>query len=133
MNKFPFNEAGFQKLLKELYQLPDEALERQAYALAQDFRSWVNDHFLLSPSQLDFLQKIDDRFIDRAATLTPGFLIKRSPITLIKPESAGAAGDKDGKGKLVDLKKQSDASYSDEGGFDDEESLTYTISYPVNQ
>jgi len=132
MNTFPFNAAGLKALLQALYALPDEALKTEAEALAKDYRAWLSNHFKLNQQQLKFLQRIDDRFIEKAAPLTQSFLIRRLPITLVKPESAAESANKTGEGKLVDFGKKSSVSYSDESGFSSDESLVYTISYSGN-
>jgi hypothetical protein len=132
MNTFPFNAEGVKALLQTLYALPDEELLKEADALANDYRGWLSNHFILNQRQLDFLQGIDDRFIAKAGPLTQSFLVNRLPITLIKPESAAESTQKDGEGKLIDIGKKSSISYSDEGGFNSVEDLTYTISYSAN-
>jgi hypothetical protein len=128
MKKFSFDEPGVQLLLAELYQLPDDQLNKEADALKTDYRKWVENHFLLATSQLSFLKKIDDRFINEAALYTSSFLIARLPITLVKAAKEATAA-KDGDGKIIDLDKKSSSRYSDESGFEEEETLIYTISY----
>lgn len=129
MNKFPFTEKGVQDLLSELYQLPDDLLKKEADALLADYRNWVSNHFVLEPTQLDFLKQIDDRFINQAASFTAEFMLNRAPIILIKPAINKENAAKDGEGKIIDLGKKSKTSYSDESGFGENESLTYTIFY----
>jgi len=128
MKKFSFDEPGVQMLISELYQLPDEQLKAEADALKTDYRRWMDNHFILAATQLAFLARIDDRFINQAALQTSTFLIARLPIRLVKATGADTAG-KTSEGKIVDLDKKSSSRYSDEGGFEEGETLVYTISY----
>ncbi len=128
MKTYPFTAEGFAALLSELYALPDESLNSEASALLADFRNWTSSHFEFSSTQLTYLQKLDDRFINNAAQNSHAFMIKRLPISLIKPDTAAKAAA-DGEGKIIILGTATAIQYSDESGVAETESLTYTISY----
>jgi len=128
MIKQPLNPEGLQELLSSLYQLPDEQLQQEAASIAADFRLWIASHFIMENDQIDYLNTIDNRFIVTAATETRYFVANRLPITFIKTEKP-VFRSTDGEGKLIDLDKKKENSFSDVNGFSEEESLTFTISY----
>lgn len=130
MNTYPLTSAGASQLLDELYALPQTELQLEADAAGADFPLWVKSHFELDPSQIDYLDNIDQQWIETAASETKSALENRSPITLKKDISKKSGEEGGDRGKLLDLDKNKKSSFSQENGFFETESLTYTISYP---
>jgi len=126
---FPLTTAGVQDLMNELYALPQPELQLEADAIGADFRLWIKKHFELSETQIQYLDGIDQRWINTAAEESKYFLENRLPIGLYK-EQAISSNEED-RGKLLDLDKKSMSSYSGNNGYEVSEKLIYTISYPV--
>ncbi len=131
MEKFPFTQQGLTDLLNTLFAQSDQELQLEADTLKNDFRSWTRDHFILSSSQLNFLDRIDNRFITIAATESSSFFSQRKLIQLVKSERPTqiTAGEDPDEGKLLDLDKKETASYAANGEFSESQELTFTISY----
>lgn len=127
---FPLTTAGVQELINELYAMPDPELQLEADAIGANFRMWVKSHFELSATQIQYLDQIDERWITNAATESKYFFENRLPIALIKDVLSRIDGADEDRGKLLDLDKKSNSSYSQEGGYEENETLSYTISYP---
>lgn len=130
MSKFPLTTAGVQDLINQLYALPQPELQIEANAVGSDFRLWVKTHFDLSATQEEYLEKIDQQWIDDASYSTKRFLENRLNIEFYKDEETNKNDDKD-RGKLLDLDQRSVSSYSQIDGANIRGTLTYTISYPV--
>jgi len=64
MSKFPFTTEGVQDKLVELYALPDEDLNLQADRIEVFFRDWMDEHFILSSSQKDFMNSMKDEAVN---------------------------------------------------------------------
>lgn len=130
MEKFPFTDQGASELMATLYQLSNTALKLEADAAGADFRFWVSEHFELSPSQLDYLDGIDEQWVLVAAGQTKEFLEHRKPIVLHKmPAPSSRSGEEGDRGKLLDLDKKQTSSYSEQDGYGTSEELVYSINY----
>ncbi|WP_461789676.1 hypothetical protein [Pedobacter sp.] len=129
MEKFQFTDQGASELIAALYQLSDPALQLEANAAGADFRFWVSEHFELDQDQLDYLNGIDEQWIENAAAETKAFLETRKPIFLHKMPTPAQKGEDGDRGKLLDLDKQQNSSYSEENGYQENEELRYTITY----
>lgn len=133
MNTFPLTPEGASQLIEELYALPQTELQIEADAAGADFPEWVKSHFNLDQSQQNYLDGIDERWIETAASETKHALENRLPITLEKDPS-GKSGEEEGdRGKLLDLDKKKQSSFSPANGFSESETLGFTISYPGNR
>lgn len=132
MNTFPFTNVGAQQLIEELYDLPQPQLQIEADAAGDDFPAWLQSHFDLSPSQVQYLEQIDQAWIDNAAAETKHALENRLPVELNKQENTSGEDEEEDRGKLLDLDKDKKSSFSQENGFIENETLTFTISYPAN-
>jgi len=128
---YPLTTGGVQDLMNELYALPQPDLQLEANAIGSDFRQWVKNHFELSESQEEYLDYIDESWVEDAATESKHFLENRLLIALYK-DQARRSEDKD-RGKLLDLDKKKVSSYSEDDGYVSSETLTYTISYDEQQ
>jgi len=132
MEKFPLTQTGLTDLLNQLFSQPDAELQLQADAIANDFRTWVINHFILAENQLAYLNQVDNRFIAIAANESADFVSRRKLIHLVKnerPVSTKAEGEDPDEGKLLDLDKAKTAGYAGNGDFNESEDLTFTISY----
>jgi hypothetical protein len=127
---FPLTTAGVQELINELYAMSDPELQLEANAIGADFRLWIKSHFELSATQIQYLDQIDERWINDAAVNSKYFLENRLPIAFNKEVLSRAEGVDEDRGKLLDLDKKSNSNYSEEGGYEENETLSYTISYP---
>ncbi|MES2418331.1 MAG: hypothetical protein V4541_09090 [Bacteroidota bacterium] len=125
---FSLTNAGAQELIDELYALPQTELQVEADAAGADFRSWVKSHFELSQTQVQYLDQVDQRWIEDAAEESKYFLENRLPIVLFKEQPEEPEGED--RGKLLDLDKKKESNYSEEDGYASSETLTYSISYP---
>lgn len=137
MEKFPFSPDGLTDLLTGLFALPDPELQLQADQIGNNFRVFIAQHFELTTSQLAFLAAMDENFILDASIASKSFVERRLMIGLIKanPPDRKNPGDDDDKdkdrGKLVDLDKKETSSFSREHGYQHIESLTFIISYQI--
>jgi hypothetical protein len=92
MNKYTFTPNGLQRLLVFLYGLPDDELQAEAEALRLNFKAWMIRYFEFSPSQIAYLEQMEDVLARYFGTVCGFYVDARWPITLIKEEgSAGAA------------------------------------------
>jgi len=64
MSKFPFTTEGVQDILVELYALPDEDLNLQADRIEVFFKDWMDEHFILSTSQKDFMNSMKEEAVN---------------------------------------------------------------------
>lgn len=128
MNKFPLTSEGVTTLTETLYQLPQQDLQDEADAVGDDFGLWIQTHFELTSTQITYLNNIDQGWKNDAASETKYALENRLEINLIKDVSR--RGEEEGdRGKLLDLDKNKQSRYSEDNGFTQSETLTYTISY----
>jgi uncharacterized protein YjdB len=132
MDKLPFTNAGVEDLMTQLYALPQVELEVEANAAGADFPLWIKEHFELTASQIDYLDEIDEMWLQNAATETKYFLENRLPISLTKASPPSHRGERDDdRGKLITLDKNEASSYSEENGYTASETLTFSITYPT--
>lgn len=132
MQKFTFNEQGATDLLASLYALSNADLQLEANAAGADFRLWIIGHFEFTSTQVDFINDIDEQWINQAAFETKIFLEGRKPIKLHKLPSHDLRSDQTGdRGKLLDLDKKQSANYSEAQGYQESEELLYSISYTL--
>ncbi|WP_113653417.1 hypothetical protein [Pedobacter namyangjuensis] len=87
MKKYPFSDAGFQAMQKDLYALTDQELQVVANAVANHFNSWMSENFDLTESQIAFIEGQQPQMTAFLSTQTSFAMVNRLPITLIKPES----------------------------------------------
>ena len=118
----------------QLYALSQMDLQVEADSAGADFPLWIKSHFELTTSQITYLDQIDEMWLNDASTETKYFLENRLPISLDKalPPSHRGNGDDDDddRGKLIRLDKTEESSYSEENGYSETETLTYSITYP---
>ena len=89
--KYPFTSAGFADLLAWLYALPNAQLQAEADALQDDFLAWMIAHFLLTPSQEEYLLGLSDETVAFNAESTSYAVRNRLPVYLDKQENPGQA------------------------------------------
>lgn len=126
MQKFPFTNEGFQQLQNALYALTDAALEIEATAIQSDFNNWMNHHFELASSQVDFLQHLDERAVSFIAFKTSFAVGNRLPISL---EKADPPADEEEVDKIVWPKSTLSAKAGTNSGFEASGVLTIHIDY----
>jgi hypothetical protein len=126
MQKFPFTNEGFQELQNALYALPDAALEIEATAIQSDFNNWMNKHFELAPSQVNFLQHLDERAVSFLAFQTSFAVGNCLPIFLHK---ADPPADDDEIDKIVWPKSTLSAKAGTNFGFEASGVLEIHIDY----
>lgn len=85
MAKEPLTAAGVQQKFSDLYALNDAQLNAEADLIANSFRQWVKDNFILDTSQETYLDGIDDVFIASAAADTSLAVRNRRSITYQPP------------------------------------------------
>ena len=130
MNKHEFSPAGLQALLAELYQLSDSELALEVAAILANFRSWLISRFNFEPSQIAYLEAIDNLFIVAAATATAQFIAARQAISLVKEEPVPTQKRKEeGEGKFIWIKKESNYRYAADTPYQTEDTLVFTIAY----
>lgn len=121
MTKYPFTAEGFQALQKNLYELPQSALQLQADELRIDFRNWMISNFLLEPSQTAYLANLSEKTVAFAATATSYAVENRLPVILRKkdrPERMGVAqtqNDPEEIFKILDVENQTSITEGEEG------------------
>lgn len=130
MNTFPLTPQGVTELTATLYGLPQQDLQNEADAVGADFGAWIKSHFDLTASQITYLDNIDQGWKDNAAAETKYALENQLEITLIKDSFSRGEDEGGDRGKLIDLDKKKQSRFSEENGFNENETLTYTISYP---
>ena len=130
MRKFKFDADGLQELLKEIYALPDQKLQQHAGLIVANFKLWVDSNFDLQNSQLDYLNKISDRFIAAAAFELGRSVGNRLPVSFIKTPSATlAANTAEAQDKVVVVHTEKKVSATANGAYREEERLIYEIMY----
>mgnify|MGYP006145825787 CR=1 FL=1 len=116
MEKFEFSPTGVAALCQQLYQLDDTALDVEASFIAVDFKAWAIAHVAFTESQIVYLDELPLATIQFLAFQTSFAVRHRLPITLIKPEQAGARASKLFKPKAeMELTVLPDDSYTAEG------------------
>ncbi|WP_293298628.1 hypothetical protein [Pedobacter sp. UBA4863] len=128
MEKLPLSTAGVNTLLAELYNLTDAELFLEAASVTADFRSWVNRHFLLEASQLNFLAQLDDRLVSHTGEQCRIFITQRWPITFAKESTPD---DEKPRGKVFELSQSSKSSDGNPQGYQYDNTLHLSISYPL--
>ena len=121
MAKAPFTPAGVQQKLAELYALSDADLSGQASLIRSGFQQWVKDNFTLDANQSSYLDGMDDRWIEQAASQSAFAVANRLPINLHKDPPQDAS-------KLVRTTSNLVAENSN-GGFVPSGTLTFEIIY----
>lgn len=97
MNKFPFNAAGVDALVSQLYSLSDPDLQTEASNLKMQFKTWLAAHFLLNAKQLAYLQQLNVEASNYLADQLAFALSNRLGISLAQdpPE------EEDEQGKII--------------------------------
>lgn len=114
MEKQNFDETGLQNLLTELYALPDNQLNEEAYALRNQPKLWIYAHFELDNDQLAFLQDMPSPAADFLGQ-QGGFAIEnRLPVTISKIHAAKRTSGDDPKQDKI-FKPTSNLSFETDG------------------
>lgn len=125
MNKQPLTPAGFQALQTELYALPAPELHAQSILIKYDFINWVVAHFILEPSQVDFLNDLPASGITFLADSCSVAVANKLPIYLEKEENPitpmGA--------KFIRPKDEMEGTASANSSFSVDGKLTIEIGY----
>lgn len=124
MEKQPFTNVGFTNLQAVLYALPNEQLFIVADSIDLNFKQWMNDHFELEVTQVQFLASLDNRSIQFLGSQTSIAVANRLPITLQK-----TGNDDDKTGKIIRPKSNFTATDSVNGTYQVMGDLTIEIVY----
>jgi hypothetical protein len=127
MEKFPFSNAGFQALQKQLYALGDTDLKVVANTASNHFNDWMAEYFELTQSQVGFIESLHPKMSILLSSQTAMALINRLPINLIKPENQINTLLRGSK--LIRPEAKVSASSEGEEGFEVQGSLDIEISY----
>jgi hypothetical protein len=132
MSSPQLSALGAQQVLAALYQLSDETLHDECVALESDLKSWLANHFELSPAQESYLAKIDESTAESLSDKLTYFLLGRFPIQLIIPtphsNCAKHPYPPDIRAeKLLMATETSTMTYLPGGGFAETASLLITI------
>ncbi len=128
MEKLPLDSAHAAVLIERIYALPDELLLLEAAGAAANFRNWVEEHFLLEPSQVTFLAALDDRMVAEVGTQLRIFLTQRWPIVFLKEEDPK---DDKPRGKVFESKQRLQSNCGDPQGYQSAAELQLSITYPL--
>lgn len=126
MEKQPLTNIGFANVQAVLYQLPDDALKAEAQSIYLHFKTWMNDHFLLCASQLQFLENLDPVMLDTLSKQTGFAVANRLAVTLAKAD--GIAHD-DKPGKIIGSKNNFNAEAGTGANFQATGDLRIEIRY----
>lgn len=138
--KYTFTSGGFSELLAWLYSLSEVELQAEADALLADFQGWMIAHFLLTPSQVDYLLGLSDQTVAFNAQSTSYAVRNRLPVYLDKQEKpdsrAGGHSPSGGQETVLDDKVKKIIATSnnltiteDEDGTTAGGSVTVTIEF----
>src|SRR5690554_889841 len=84
MAKVPLTTDGVQMKATELFALDQLDLDVEAYALATDFREWIDTNFELSTDELEYLESADEDFIRMISSVVFVCVRNRLPIDFAK-------------------------------------------------
>ncbi len=97
MEKVAFSPLGFKQLEEQLHQLTDIELIAEADAVLADYITWAEEHIILSPAQLNYLNSLDNFFIASLASNAAVAFINRLPLNLVLPDDYD--DEEEGRGK----------------------------------
>lgn len=86
---YSFTQHGVNALLEELYQLPQFELKAEADYMRSNFREWMTTRFELKPSQLHYLENMNEQTANLTATACSFALANNLPIYVEKPANSG--------------------------------------------
>lgn len=92
MTPFPFSALGVEKMLTQLYALPDNYLSAQAEAIKLDFKRWMKERFILTENQLHFLKGISNEVSLSYGEQCSFCFLHRLDIKLVSPVSPEGPG-----------------------------------------
>jgi len=84
MAKVPLTSDGVRAKETELFALDQTALDAEAYALATDFRQWIDANFELTTEELDYLESANEEFIRLLSSIVFVGVRNRLPIGFVK-------------------------------------------------
>lgn len=124
MTKEPLTPSGVQQKTTDLYALSDPLLLAEADMIRTDFRTWIQDNFLLNNDQQTYLNNIDDQFIQLASCQT-GFAVEnRLPVDMIIIGSGNVAS------KLIKTSNTLICEYDPGAGVTPSGGVTFEMIYP---
>jgi hypothetical protein len=118
-----FTPSGVQEKLDDLYALTDPDLSVQAASVKEDFRSWMENNFILDTEEQTYLDNLDDKAVIRYGDeMSFCFLYRLSVVLVQNPPVTGLD-------KYVHTHNAIETSASDDGSFVVSGSYTFTILY----
>lgn len=131
--KHELTNVGIAQLMADLYALPASALQVEIDALRLDLDAWIEKHIVLNPDQLAYLQQLPTTFKSTLQAQLDHSLSHRSSVLFTKqtkPISTYADDKKEeGRGKLIGLSRTNSASYMEDVGVIEQDTLHIDISY----
>ena len=130
MEKYPLTNLGIASLVANLYSLPQEDLQNEIDALAQNFNLWIVSHISLNAEQETYFLSLPSAFKKNLQDKLINSLSNRSSIVFTKDESNQAEkSNAEGRGKLFGVDDKSTSSYSSDIGTIVDETLHVYINY----
>ncbi|PRD48038.1 hypothetical protein [Sphingobacterium haloxyli] len=86
--KKKLDTVGVAEVQAELLALSDQELQQETTALQQNFTEWMEEHFELTPSQLQQLHELPTDFRDKLTDAVAGTLNGRGLIAFTKKEKS---------------------------------------------
>lgn len=123
MAKQPFTPSGVQAKVAELYALPPGDLLTHANQVGSDFKGWMTANFILSTDQQDYMDTINEDWIDLTSVVLKMAIKKKRPI-ILEPIVGGGSW----ASKLVGFTNDMDSTNKD-GVFEITGTLTFYITY----
>lgn len=126
MTQVPFTPEGVTQKTTELYALPDAELQQQANLVRSDFKSWMQENFQLTTSQITYLNGIHAHVVRYLSCKTAIAMENRLSIRLtVSGEDDGTGG----KSKLIRDYDETTVTYSETGSSAITGTLDFEISY----
>ncbi len=108
MAKAPFTPSGVQQKFNEIYALPQSGIDTHAQKIASDFRDWMDSEFSLNVKESQYLDTMDDGFLDFLAAELSLAVKSKIPVYLDEPYPPLV----DDGSKRVNLKKYIERTYT---------------------
>ncbi|MCD0490569.1 hypothetical protein LPB86_20180 [Pedobacter sp. MC2016-14] len=110
MTKQPMTPTGVEDKIEEVYLLSAPDLLAEANAIQADFKGWVADNFILSSSQEDYLDNLNDRISTYFGSQCSICFTNKLPIILIYPgPPSGDYSKWTGSSNTLDVKSEGGA------------------------
>jgi len=82
--KFPFTPVGVNEKVSSLYAEDNAIVEAEAFAVEQNLNLWMEDNFILTSEQLDYMDSLGPVFSEQTGEHLAYAFRHRLPVTLTK-------------------------------------------------